>query len=267
MLTQCSDLSYACRLGQACNHIAALLFYIDYHSNDADLPTDKSKTSIAMTWNQPPKKVVTPARATSMTFVKPSHGDDPEHKSQRIKLSTFDPRQHQHRILDTNAVDKLLYSVQDSVPSTGLQQFWRSCNTSKVATLTKSLWSHVIYSQIHPMTLHRFSPSTDDCHKYLDSTRLPMSTVEDIEIATRDQSDCELWYALRNGRVTSSRFGEILHRRPTTNSRRLVKDIMGYGGPIKCSTPAMRWGKDNEETVHKIYVDNRAAEGENMIVT
>ena len=41
---------------------------------------------------------------------------------------------------------------------------------------------------------------------------------------------------------------------------------MGYGGPIKGLTPAMRWGKDNEETVCKIYVDNRAAEGENMIV-
>ena len=41
----------------------------------------------------------------------------------------------------------------------------------------------------------------------------------------------------------------------------------GCGGPIKCSTPAMRWGKDIGETVYKIYVDNRAAEGENMIVT
>ena len=29
----------------------------------------------------------------------------------------------------------------------------------------------------------------------------------------------------------------------------------------------MRWGKDNEETVRKLYADNRAAEGENMIVT
>jgi len=29
----------------------------------------------------------------------------------------------------------------------------------------------------------------------------------------------------------------------------------------------MRWGKDNEETVCKIYVENRAAEGENMIIT
>ena len=81
MLTQSSDLPYACILGLACNHIAALLFYIDHHSKDAELPTENSKTSTAMTWNQPPKKVVTPARATSMTFVKPSHGDDPEYRS------------------------------------------------------------------------------------------------------------------------------------------------------------------------------------------
>ena len=108
-----------------------------------------------------------------MTFVKPSLGDDPERRSQRIKWSTFDPCQHQHRILDTDAVDKLLYTVQDSVPSTGLQQFWRSCNTSKAAMLTESLWSQVIYSQIHPMTSHHFSPSTD---KFLDSMGLPRKT-------------------------------------------------------------------------------------------
>ena len=91
----------------------------------------------------------TPAHATSMTFVKPSHGDDPEHRSQQIKWSTFDPRQLQHRTLDTDAVDKLIYSVQESVPSTGIQQFWRSCDTLEVTTLTtKSLWSHVIHSQI-----------------------------------------------------------------------------------------------------------------------
>ena len=69
------------RLDQACSHIAALLFYIENHAHDDELPTDKSKTSKAMTWNQPPKKLVTPACASSMTFVKPSHGYDPEQRS------------------------------------------------------------------------------------------------------------------------------------------------------------------------------------------
>ena len=31
------------RLGKACNHIAALLFYKERHAHDAELPTKKSK--------------------------------------------------------------------------------------------------------------------------------------------------------------------------------------------------------------------------------
>ena len=29
--------------------------------------------------------------------------------------------------------------------------------------------------------------------------------------------------------------------------KRLMKDIMGYGGPMKYLPPQIRWGKDNEE--------------------
>ena len=63
---------------------------------------------------------------------------------------------------------------------------------------------------------------------------LIQSDVEAIEVATCGQTESDLWCALHNGRLTSYRFGEILHRRPTTNPRHLVPDIMGYGGqPFK----------------------------------
>jgi len=51
------------RLGQACNHIAALLFFIDDHVGDNLLPSEISKTSQPMKWNQPPKKEIAPAQA------------------------------------------------------------------------------------------------------------------------------------------------------------------------------------------------------------
>jgi len=113
-----------------------------------------------MTWNQPPEKVVTPAHATSMTFVKPSHGDDPEHRPQQIKCSTFDPRQHEHRILNTDAVE---YSVQVSIPSTGLQKFWRSCNTSKAVCIPShcGTMSFMVRLMIHPISPHPLMIASD----------------------------------------------------------------------------------------------------------
>ena len=75
-----------------------------------------------------------------------------------------------------------------------------------------------------------------------------------IEAATQDQSECELWFALRNGRLTSSRFGEILNQRSSIDPKRLVRDIMGYGGPMKNFPLQIHWGKKNEE---KARIDNK----------
>lgn len=226
-----------------------------------------------MTWNQPPKKIITPACASSMMFVKPSHGDDPELKSQQVmKRSTFDPRQPQHRTSNMDAINKLLTSVEKSIPSTGLRQFWRSkmSNESTGVECFESLWSHVLFCHdtvSYNMQSKYFTPTVADCYKYLDTMKLPIDIVQKIEAATNGQSTSQLWYAMRNGRLTSSRFGEILHRRSSTDSRRLVRDIMGYGGPIKSLTPAMRWGKENEDNARQRYIHNRSTVGEDMVVT
>ena len=138
------------RLGQACNHIAALLFYVEYHAKDDELPTDKSITSKPMVWNQPPKKSVNPASASTMTFVKPSHGDNPrsEEIHQTVRRSTFDPRLPQHRALNMDSVHKLIGDVKASIPCTGLQQFWldKPSNESLNLQFSASLWNLVIFS-------------------------------------------------------------------------------------------------------------------------
>ena len=73
--------------------------------------------------------------------------------------------------------------------------------------------------------------------------KLPCTEVAAIEAATREQSNSALWQIMRNGRLTSSTFGEILKCQQTTDSRRLVKDIMGYNGPMKKVPPQICWGK------------------------
>ena len=96
-------------LGQACNHVAALLFFIEHHVSTRQdvLPTEVSKTSKPMAWNQPPKKEVDPARAKDINFVKPSHSDTKQEDADRISLykrHEFDPRQPEHRVLDVQRV-------------------------------------------------------------------------------------------------------------------------------------------------------------------
>ena len=114
-------------LGQACNHVAALLFFIEHHASTKQdvLATVVSRTSKPMAWNRPPKKEVNPARAKDIKFVKPSHGDlQATDDARPYKRHDFDPRQPKHRVLDINSVTSLLEDIKESMPNTGLKQFW-----------------------------------------------------------------------------------------------------------------------------------------------
>ena len=105
--------------------MAALLFYIVYRAKDVELPTDKSITSKPMVWNQSSNRSVNPACASTMTFVKPSHGDNPNSEIHRtVTHSTYDPRPPHHRTLNMASVNKLIADVKNSVQFTGLEQFW-----------------------------------------------------------------------------------------------------------------------------------------------
>ena len=82
------------------------------------------------------------------------------------------------------------------------------------------------------------------CYDYLYGMTLDNGELSQTEAATQDQTECGLWFALHNGRLTSSRFGEILNQRSSTDSRRFVRDIMGYGNPMKNFPLQIHWGKE-----------------------
>ena len=63
--------------------------------------------------------------------------------------------------------------------------------------------------------------------------KITQDTVNTKEIATCEQSEYELWHALCIGKLTISKFGEILWHRPSNDSRYLVQDIMDKTG--QCS--------------------------------
>ena len=75
-------------------------------------------------------------------------------------------------------------------------------------------------------------PEVAQCYDYLRGMTISNDEATKIEEATRGQGENDLWIVLRIGRITSSRFGEILHRRESTKPRSLVRDFMGYGGPM-----------------------------------
>jgi len=246
-----------------------LLFFIQHHANDEDLPTEISKTSRPMAWNQPPKKTVAPERSSDMRFVKPCHSDNTDMPLQRIIRSNFDPWAAEHwGSNDRERINILIDRVKETMPSTGLQHFWCDGPNTLANYDNVSLWSCVMFShgRVNTSIQQISDPTPVVCHQFVANMKLPFEKVAEIEAATRGQADSELWQLMRNGRLTSSRFNEILKRRPTTDPRRLIRDIMGYNGPLKKVPPQIRWGRENEERARRCYTEYRRQCGEDMIV-
>ena len=149
-----------------------------------------------------------------MSFVKPTHGDDPETPSiKEIKQSTFNPHQSEHRLLDKHSMDNLLCHVLEFIPNTGFQQFWESNTSSDRSINPETLWRFVVFSHGHALSMaqHKFYDLTiPQYYDHLHNMKLLPNEVSTIEEGTRGQSANELWFILRNGRLTSSKLEKLL---------------------------------------------------------
>ena len=116
-------------LGEACNHVAALLFYLEDASTKGltELPAELSKTSLPMQWSQPPKKTVAPQPLCELAFAKAAHGTDLSDAdlAKRCKRAEFDPRAPGDRQVSHESVKSLLDSFQkENLQTSGLFHFW-----------------------------------------------------------------------------------------------------------------------------------------------
>ena len=64
-----------------------------------------------------------------------------------------------------------------------------------------------------------------------------------IEQATRLQAQCNLWYEVRQKRVTGYKCGQILGQKARTPA--LLKSVL-YNKPLDPLPLPIKWGQDNE---------------------
>ena len=75
---------------------------------------------------------------------------------------------------------------------------------------------------------------------------------ENVEQATRRQSNSRLWFRFRAGRITASKMYSVLHTNTTMPSVSLIKDIC-YPEAHKFTTNATKWGCNHEQEALDIY--------------
>ena len=89
--------------------------------------------------------------------------------------------------------------------------------------------------------------------KTFDKIGLTQVEADFLEVSTRQQSLCRVWYEYRKGLITASHFHEILHHKSSSYPTSIVKSIMQYNPP-NANIPALKWGRDQESLAVKQYL-------------
>ena len=93
---------------------------------------------------------------------------------------------------------------------------------------------------------------------FKESLKMPPDKLRQIEQSTREQRKSSLWFSIRRYRITASRFGEVLRRRPDTPPDKLVMSILQ---PRSFSSVATDWGVDKEPVAIQAYVSFQHKQG------
>ena len=73
-----------------------------------------------------------------------------------------------------------------------------------------------------------------------------------VEVDTREQSNCVLWYQMHYPRITGSKCGRILTQKSKTKA--LLIDVL-YSKPLDPIPLPIKWGRDKEPLAQYKYVD------------
>ena len=98
---------------------------------------------------------------------------------------------------------------------------------------------------------------------------------EQIEVATREQTQSHLWYIVRARRITGSTSGKILCQHDMTTAllksvydmtTALLKSVL-YPKPFGHLPASIKWGVDNEPKANEAYIKYAKAHGKTRLAT
>ena len=89
-----------------------------------------------------------------------------------------------------------------------------------------------------------FEDLLEKSNRVFEAMNISIEQAKAIEEATRNQSKSSLWFDMRAGRMTASKFHQACHTHPASLSISLIKDVC-YGS--KFSSKATAWGNTYEK--------------------
>ncbi|XP_076087997.1 uncharacterized protein LOC143058383 [Mytilus galloprovincialis] len=231
--------------GESCSHIAALLYGI------ADITQQKysgkiAPTSKACEWIKPRNRNLSPKKSQEMVFNK--------FKSPDRKVSLYSVNASFSKDLSTPAILSFKERLMNVNPDAGwlmnFPQISDSCeNNTSISTLPKL--HNINFSYMDTVDITSIE-CVQHFLSYFDSLKITKDDCSKIEVATREQHKNPLWKQVRRGRLTASKFGNIVRRKVDTEPDNLIKYLLDYTPSF--TNAAISWGKDHEQIAIDSYL-------------
>nr|XP_054759987.1 uncharacterized protein LOC129266168 [Lytechinus pictus] len=255
--------------GSSCNHVAALLFKIDYAWRQG--LTNPACTSRECEWSAfSGRTTVEPKRLCEMTWKSPKfstqaglerhNGINP---AARQLFSPVGSRSEDQPANISELSASLRSTFQDSCvfqyidsPDHDIQQ---NGETEIHADINVQHEEKVVASDF-PMPLLDVGKSSSTITEFLEAVPKSYSTqsVEALELETRGQATSTTWIEHRKGRVTGSVAHAVLTKertregKPDTDTSALLKRVMGYEKP-DMAIPALKYGREMEDEARRAF--------------
>ena len=234
-------------LGEACSHIAALLFAVEANTL---MRKNTSCTSGPCSWLLPGCRKVEYAPISDIDF-----------RSSRKK----------RRIVESGSCKSEPGVCKDLPTDEEMAKFYGNLSQSGIKSAILSLVPKYCDNYIprvakgalpKPLTdlynqksyeITSFSDLLHECDKvHTLSTTMHEDHCQAIEQETRSQFHCKLWYVYRAGRITASNFKGSVYTSLTNPSPSLIKRIC-YPESYKFTTEATQWGIDHEDLAKALF--------------
>ena len=283
----------SCKAGKGgcCKHVAALLFQIlDYIQLElTEVPDDPTCIQLLQQWHVPRSDETDEAMLfEDLSFEKASYEKDNKgrkHKIPNREAINYNPTPHFARELSHARIEGLAHGLEQAGEASYLSKLLESNNCqpipyeefhSSLPSKRKFTESQDITCRLHDTCIREQmleNLKVDTINRsYIDENNIAFveenlgathDQILEIERNTRDQSDCAKWYEERKLRLTASNFGAVLKRRKQNYPKSLLDKLQSQSPKQRIPAPC-KWGKDNEDTAIKAYLNFK--EQQNQIV-
>jgi hypothetical protein len=221
-----------------CKHVVAVAFGVsDWCRRHGDRNTEVC-TDRLCEWDQPRKQ----SRPLKLDEIPHSNKDN------------FGPIPSRYSV-STNFVKKSDRDVEKS-----LYRLVKGSDTQIIEGLEPPSDDSGEEEQVKPPTVLEFvklySSDTKDRSNFLNliKSSLKKEDCDFISTLTVGQADNDEWYKYRVGRLTASRFGEVMAYKGNNTNNYIVKSVVS-AGRVEIKSAAITYGKEHETVAREMYVN------------